>query len=179
MTGESRKPKKRKPKMCPIQIRGGRPTKLTERMKISLEKAYRLGLTDAEVAEIVGIDESLIYKWQKRTPKFFQLIKEDWKKKADSEIERSLRERANGYGHPETKAQWVQDENGGRWETLEMVKRYPPDPTSMIFWLKNRQPEKWRDKQEIDAKFAGTITHDLSPALTDLITEICGQTADK
>jgi hypothetical protein len=25
----------------------------------------------------------------------------------------------------------------------------PPDSTAMIFWLKNRKPTEWRDKQEI------------------------------
>jgi hypothetical protein len=26
-------------------------------------------------------------------------------------------------------------------------KHYPPDVTACIFWLKNRQPERWRDVQ--------------------------------
>lgn len=128
--------------------KSGRPTKLTPKMKKQLEKAYKLGLTDLQVSEIIGVDESTIYNWAKRAPVFFKAIKDDWKKKADHEIERSLRERAIGYEHPETKVQWVQDQEGGRWETIDMVKHYPPDPTSMIFWLKNRQPGKWRDKME-------------------------------
>ncbi|WP_042426187.1 hypothetical protein [Geomicrobium sp. JCM 19039] len=36
-------------------------------------------------------------------------------------------------------------------EILEkrVVKQVSPDTTAQIFWLKNRQPEKWRDKQDI------------------------------
>ena len=30
-----------------------------------------------------------------------------------------------------------------------VVKDVAPNPTAIIFWLKNRQPQKWRDKQEI------------------------------
>jgi hypothetical protein len=30
------------------------------------------------------------------------------------------------------------------------TEHYPPDATSMIFWLKNRKPEQWRDKQDVD-----------------------------
>jgi hypothetical protein len=30
------------------------------------------------------------------------------------------------------------------------VKRYPPDTAAAIFWLKNRQRAKWRDKIEHD-----------------------------
>ena len=145
----------------------GRHTKLTPKMKLQLEKAYRLGLTDAEVAEIVGVNPGTIYNWAKRSPVFFKTVKEDWKAKADNEIERSLRERANGYSHPETKAQFVQDLKGGRWETLDMVKHYPPDPTSMIFWLKNRRPKDWRDKIELDHGKAGD-------ALTSLMEKIAG-----
>ena len=33
---------------------------------------------------------------------------------------------------------------------IETVKHYPPDTTAAIFWLKNRQVERWRDKQEVD-----------------------------
>jgi len=34
----------------------------------------------------------------------------------------------------------------------ELIKYYPPDPVSIIFWLKNRKPEQWRDKQEAEHK---------------------------
>jgi hypothetical protein len=27
------------------------------------------------------------------------------------------------------------------------TKYFPPDPPSIFFWLKNRQPDSWRDKQ--------------------------------
>ena len=30
------------------------------------------------------------------------------------------------------------------------IKHYPPDTTAGIFWLKNRQRDKWRDKPEAD-----------------------------
>ncbi len=28
----------------------------------------------------------------------------------------------------------------------EYIKHYPPDPAAAIFWLKNRQPKRWRDR---------------------------------
>lgn len=36
-------------------------------------------------------------------------------------------------------------------DSKEYIEHYPPDTTAAIFWLKNRQPEKWRDRKEIDA----------------------------
>jgi len=160
MSVKKKPAKKAKTTKETTQRTAGRHTKLTPKMKFQLEKAYRLGLTDAEVAEIVGVNPGTIYNWAKRSPVFFKTIKEDWKAKADKEIERSLRERANGYSHPETKAQYVTSiEGGGRWETINMVKHYPPDPTSMIFWLKNRMPKVWRDKteHELGGKDGGPI----------------------
>ena len=29
------------------------------------------------------------------------------------------------------------------------TEHVPPDTTAMIFWLKNRRPEQWRDKREV------------------------------
>ncbi|TDR34345.1 hypothetical protein DES43_115115, partial [Aquamicrobium defluvii] len=34
-----------------------------------------------------------------------------------------------------------------------------PDPSAAMNWLKNRQPDKWRDKSEIDHKSSdGSMT---------------------
>ena len=33
-----------------------------------------------------------------------------------------------------------------------MKKQVIPDTTAQIFWLKNRKPEEWRDKREVDSK---------------------------
>lgn len=134
---------------------GGRPTKFNEKMQDRVKALALKGFTDKEMSFVLGIDEATLNNWKKAHSTFFESLK-DWKAEADAAVERSLWARANGYTCPETKPQWVQDENGGHWEYAEMVKHYPPDPTSMIFWLKNRQPEKWRDKQDL------AVTGDLS-----------------
>ncbi len=126
----------------------GRPSALDKIDKDKLKELYLDGKTDAEIAEVFGITRKTVCNWRKKNPEFVLALNDEWKKVADHRVERSLYERACGYTHPETKAQWVQDKEGGRWEYAEMLKHYPPDPTSMIFWLKNRQPALWRDKQE-------------------------------
>ncbi len=45
--------------------------------------------------------------------------------------------------------------------TKVVEKQLPPDPTSMIFWLKNRRPEEWRDKTDVDLNVV-----DIKQALT-------------
>jgi len=48
------------------------------------------------------------------------------------------------------------------------------DNTAMIFWLKNRQPKKWRDRQEIDSKITfglGELTDEQAEALINSYTK--------
>lgn len=142
---------------------GGRPTKFTPGNKIKAEKLCRRGFTDKEIAEIIDINESTIHRWKLKQPGFSESLNL-WKQDANHNIERSLYERAHGYSHAATKAQWIQDENGGRWEYADLIKHYPPDPTSMIFWLKNRCPEKWRDKTE--------VRHSLDEPLIDIVRKL-------
>jgi hypothetical protein len=130
----------------------GRPTKFHKGLMPILKTLYRKGCTDAEVAESLEINAGTLYNWKKQHPEFFKTIS-DWKDSADSEIERSLFERAHGYSHPESTPKWID----GHWEYSSMVKHYPPDATSMIFWLKNRQPTKWRDKLDVGFDLAGAF----------------------
>jgi transcriptional regulator with XRE-family HTH domain len=109
------------------------------------------GLTDVQIAKKIGVTKQTLNNWKKGNPDFFDSLK-DWKAEADGKVERSLYERACGYSHPETKI-FCSD---GQIITQETIKHYPPDPTSMIFWLKNRQPDKWRDK--IETEHSGSIT---------------------
>jgi hypothetical protein len=32
------------------------------------------------------------------------------------------------------------------------VANYPPDTAAASLWLRNRQPEKWRDRQNLDVR---------------------------
>ena len=122
---------------------GGRPSKIKQLDEKFVKRLFRAGLTENEVCKMVGIDRSSLTKFKQRYPEFFTTLK-DWKETADAEVERSLYERALGYEVKEEKIFC----NNGEIVRAETIRHYPPDPTSMIFWLKNRKPEQWRDKQE-------------------------------
>ena len=126
---------------------GGRPSKfdkLWEQHQDKLAKLYSAGLTDKEVAELLEITDRTIENWKVKHTEFFQALKL-WKEGADSRVEKSLYERACGYSHLDTDIRVIQN----KIVKTDIVKHYPPDATSMIFWLKNRQPDKWREKQDI------------------------------
>lgn len=123
--------------------RAGRPTLFKPEYAEQAEKLCKLGATDGELADFFGVAESTINLWKLEHPKFSESIKSG-KVKADSDVVESLYKRAMGYEHPEVHVSNYQ----GEVTLTPLTKRYPPDPTAAIFWLKNRRPEQWRDKTE-------------------------------
>ena len=131
----------------------GRPSKYD---KIDLRQVERLavrGWKDDEMAEFFGVNPDTWHEWKKVHPEFSEALR-DWKVEADSRVERSLYERATGYSHPEDKI----FNDGGEPLIVPTIKHYPPDTTAMIFWLKNRQKDKWRDRQEHTGPDGGPLT---------------------
>lgn len=124
----------------------GRPTKYSDEFAKLAYNYCLLGATDDNIAEFLGIAVSTLNLWKEKHPSFMESIKKG-KLEADARVASSLYHRANGYSHRETK---IATYEGQITDTLDVEKHYPPDPTSMIFWLKNRQPKLWRDKQELD-----------------------------
>lgn len=116
----------------------GRPTKYKEEY---VEQAYRLsllGMTDAQMADFFEVNESTINNWKNEYPEFLESIKKG-KDLADVEVVEALRKRALGYQYEEIKQEASQQ--GDR--TTTTTKEVPPDPTAIIFWLRNRQRDKW------------------------------------
>ncbi|MGV0921887.1 hypothetical protein ACTS94_16320 [Empedobacter falsenii] len=112
------------------------------------EQVYKLcllGATDSEIGDFFNVDERTINNWKVEFPEFFQSIKKG-KEYADANVASKLYNRALGYEHEEDK---IFNDQGVPL-IVPTIKHYPPDTTAAIFWLKNRQPAKWRDKQEVE-----------------------------
>jgi transposase len=124
---------------------GGRPTKYNAELHpILIGALASLGLSDEEMAEKLNITTSTFYEWCKKYPKFSE-AKKTGKTGPNDEVEATLFQKATGdfYITEETL-----DENGDVINTKR--KQIPPSDTALIFWLKNRRPAQWRDKQEIE-----------------------------
>jgi len=127
------------------------------------EQAYKLtllGATDAELADFFGVSEQSVNAWKKRHKDFLESIKKG-KRLADADVADRLYQRAMGFEHDSVEIKVV---DGGIVE-VPVRKVYPPDATSAIFWLKNRQPDKWRDKTTTE--LTGRDGKDLFAKLTD------------
>lgn len=115
------------------------------------------GATDEMLALALDIEPSTLYKWKLDFPEFSEALK-GAKTDYDAQVEEALFKRALGYSHPAVKIFCDKD---GCVTEAPYTERFPPDATSMIFWLKNRQPARWREKQEVE--HSGELK--LTPAL--------------
>lgn len=139
--------------------KGGRPKEdLADKVDFDqIEKLAELGHTDAEIGYILGYSEMTINRW--KTDERFLLALKRGKAKADSEVVKSLYKRAVGFEFDEFTFERIEqrvfEPEVGDFVVIpstkvKTVRKYiAPDTTAGIFWLKNRQPDRWRDKQEI------------------------------
>lgn len=142
---------------------------------IRLEGWARNGLTDEMIAHNIGITTTTLYDWKKKYPQFAEAVKRG-KEVVDIMVENALLKSALGYSYDEVVKERIFDyetETSKVVEVKRTTKEVAPNPTSLIFWLKNRQPEKWRDKKNIDAAvevrnpFEGIDTADIKKLIGD------------
>lgn len=124
----------------------GRKTDYQDSFANQALKLCLLGATDAEMADFFGVSEQTVNTWKKKYPEFLESLKKG-KSIADANVASKLYNRAIGY---DVKATKFATNEGKITDKVEYVEHYPPDTTAAIFWLKNRQPEKWRDRKEVE-----------------------------
>lgn len=105
-----------------------------------LEGWARDGLTEEQIAYNMGISRETLRVWKNKYSVISGTLKKG-KEIVDIQVENALLKRALGYVSKEQKV----TKDG---KIIELEKEIPPDTTAQIFWLKNRKPDKWRDKVE-------------------------------
>ena len=131
----------------------GRPSKFKRRFIKDAQKLVALGATDKDLADFFNTTERTIRTWKDSEPAFLPALKKA-KDNLDAQVEQSLFRRAMGYNHPEDDIRVCDNQI----VVTPTIKHYPPSEVACIFWLKNRQPGRWRDKIEHDMTVAGTWT---------------------
>ncbi len=140
---------------------------------LRLEAYARDGLTDEEIAKRLDISTSTLYEWKKKYPEISEALKKG-KEIPDIEVENKLFESACGIKvtvKEPIKVKEVTYKDGKKVkekETVVMAEKeiyVPPQVLAQIFWLKNRKPDVWRqkDKPENDS------------AAMDKLDEVLGQ----
>ena len=88
---------------------------------VLLEGWAREGLTEEQIAQRVGIRRQTLWRWKKQYPQVDEALRKG-KEVVDFQVESALLKNALG-----------------------------GNLNAQIFWLKNRRPDKYRDKHEGDA----------------------------
>ena len=122
---------------------GGRPTKYEPWMLRAAVKVAEWGATGEDIADVLGVAPSTVDEWLATDSEFSGSVKHarEW---SDQAVVKSLRQRAMGY------------EKDGQ--------HIPAHPTAQIFWLKNRDKERWRDKVETEHTGSVNVNHQSDPA---------------
>lgn len=129
----------------------GRPSLYKPEYAKQATKLAQHGLTDQEIADFFEVHISTLHRWKGEFTEFCDSLKIG-KESADDRVERSLYARATGYEHDEVDIRVVDH----AIVQTKLRKFYPPDSTAMIFWLKNRRPDKWRsDNGQQGARLPG------------------------
>lgn len=122
---------------------------------ILIEGWARDGLTDKQIAEEkIGVSERTFTDWKSKHSAISSALKKG-KEVVDRMVENALLKRALGYRYKETTRELITDKQTGISElvvTKVVEKEVVPDTTAQIFWLKNRKPEEWRDKREVESR---------------------------
>ena len=117
----------------------------------------RDGATDIEMMKALGIGKDAFYRYKKDNKEFSDLLKNN-KEIIDIKVENALLKRALGAHETIKKVIKTKDYKKvgnefkivDKFETIEEDVFIAPDLAAIIFWLKNRRRDKWRDKQEIE-----------------------------
>lgn len=134
---------------------------------LRLEAYARDGLVDEQIAKNIGITTSTLYAWKKKYSEISESLKRG-KEVVDIEVENALLKRAIGYQYNEVTKERCENAETGEIAlaiTKVVTKEVAPDTTAQIFWLKNRKPEAWRDKREIE-------NNDALDRLDDILKEV-------
>jgi hypothetical protein len=123
---------------------GGRPSGFKAEFTEQAEKLAKLGATDMEIADFFEVDVRTVNRWKISFPEFCQALKAG-KDVADDKVIRSLFQRATGFEHEAVKI--FMPANASEPIHTNYREFVVPDTTACIFWLKNRRPDEWRDKQ--------------------------------
>ena len=118
------------------------------------KKLCLLSATDKEMADFFNVDVATLYRWKNEFPEFCDAINAG-KIFADANVASRLYERAMGYSHGAVKI--VANATTGQEHIVPYTEHYPPDTQAASLWLRNRQPDKWRDRQEITGKDGGAL----------------------
>lgn len=121
--------------------------------KLGLVESWaRDGVIEENIAKKLGVSVTSFKEYKKKYPALCDSLKKG-KEVIDYEVENALLKRALGYKYTERTKELRLDPLTSQTQlvvTKEVIKEVPADTTAQIFWLKNRKPNEWREKKDVE-----------------------------
>lgn len=111
-----------------------------------VETLAAMGMTMDEMAAFWDVARSTVFRWAKLNKDFSDHIKHG-RERAELNVEKSLYKRAVGFEYTEKEYTVVA---GVTTLTKKKVKTVAPDVGAIAFFLKNKRPDKWRDRKDLE-----------------------------
>jgi hypothetical protein len=127
----------------------GRPTKFKDDYVRQARIAFAEGFTDVKFCKLIDIGRRTFNDWRRDNSDFDKAVQEGKDIFDTEKVEASLKRRALGFRFTETTRE--PGEDGIMRVTKRITKLIVPDTTAMIFWLKNRRSDRWRDVKAVEA----------------------------
>ena len=140
------------------------PAKYNKKMARKIYMLSTIGLTQAQMAVQLDMSIKTLQSWLSKRPE----CKDAYQKEKlihDTSVQETMLKRALGYSYEEVSVHEGVDSIGRPYSrTSKVIKHVLPDPTCMIFWLKNRHRGQWSDVQQhqIQSKVDVNITNALN-----------------
>lgn len=109
------------------------------------------GFGNNQLARVLEVCAATITDWRQVYPDFDEAIKRGLEVFAITKAEQSLQKRLLGYFYNEVTTTLVKDKATGKSkmkETKIVKKHVPSDTNALKFFLTNKRPEEWKDRQE-------------------------------
>ena len=123
----------------------GRPTLYRPEFCELARNYCLLGATNEDLGDCFGVTSRTIDNWIAVHPEFATAVREA-KALADARVARCLYQRAVGYEHKVERTVW----HLGKERTIDDTLYFPPDVRACIFWLRNRQPQLWGGRANME-----------------------------
>lgn len=110
-----------------------------------IEAWARDGLTGEQIAHNIGIHRSTFCGWIDKYEDVADAVSRG-REVVDVEVENALLRAAMGYRSVEEIEEMI---DGEMVVVRRITKDVPPNATAMVFWLKNRKPDVWRERKDV------------------------------
>ena len=132
-------------KSAPTRERSvGAPTRYRPEVAELTRRYVRMGASAKMIAAHLGVSMAAFMEWTKVYPEINSALNSE-RLAADEQVASALFNKAVGFKRKAVKAM----QHNGQVVLAEYEEQVAPDTAAAFIWLKNRQPELWKDRHEV------------------------------